>query len=285
MEELTEAISTGAPQQNATAAEQFECVTCGRKFGSSLALQTHTVRAHRKFWSTKKPQRRPRLITNRRRARAGKLECPECHEPFTIRGYMARHLRLVHGKSIQDFPQYEQSLTCPECGQKFVSAGNLGMHMKRTHGQSLKAFRNGESPARRMGRPKGSGIKTCPVCSRTFKTRPLMTHHLRNVHKRSVTEFQERGGHALKQQPETPAPTHKRGSETCPVCNKIVSKAYLYHHVRSQHGKTLTQAKAEQNPTAAQPNASQQHAGRHVIFCPVCGTNIQNVQTAVNFGQ
>jgi uncharacterized C2H2 Zn-finger protein len=144
----------------------------------------------------------------------------------------------------------QQKVQCPMCSRTFASSGNLGMHMSRAHGQSLREYRNGEtSPARggRGGRPRETG-KRCPVCKKTFKKRPLMTHHLRFVHNRSITEFQGRGGAPLVPQEPTPTPERE------PVAAR----------------KIYTAAKTE---------------GRPVIYCPVCGTNIHNVQTAVNFGE
>src|SRR5258708_3798121 len=52
-----EQTSDVAPAPVAAAAETFACVECGRQFASATALQTHQIRAHKKFWSTKGPSK------------------------------------------------------------------------------------------------------------------------------------------------------------------------------------------------------------------------------------
>jgi uncharacterized protein (DUF2225 family) len=110
-----------------------------------------------------------------------------------------------------------------------------------------------------------------------------MWAHLRKFHGKSLTEFNN-GAEPVQQL------IAKR--LTCPVCKKHYGRrAYLAIHTRQMHGKSITALEAGKisEPAAeAAPTpklAKQQTAGRPVIYCPVCGTNIHNVQTAVNFGE
>ncbi len=101
------------------------------------------------------------------------------------------------------------------------------------------------APARKAMGRPRETNKTCPVCKKTFAARPNMTLHLRKVHRRSIQEF----GGAIrgKWQRSTPAPT--------------------------ESPRPMPAAKAAKRE------------GREVIFCPVCGTNIHAVRTAVNFAE
>ena len=327
MDELTEAIGAGAPQltegesQPAEQSQEFKCPTCGREFESAIALQTHTIRAHKKFWSTNKGPRnyKPRQpgVRSRKHARLNlDLTCPLCRNEFNSKATLGAHIRHVHGRSATEFPGFRaagprkfggklgmsataalklprrKGIECPICHQVYANRDSLRTHIRGIHQQST----TGLIPSAKIGRPKARKQwpdRTCPVCSRTYSTRGIMGQHLRTAHGKSLTEFRNGA------QPLTPAvqsrqgavnPKHKRGSEECPVCHLTLSKAYLPHHMRSQHGKTMREARREQagQPAAVapaqKPNAPADHHARNVLFCPVCGTNIQNVQTAVNFG-
>lgn len=320
MDEVTEAIGAGAPQltqgesQPAEQSQEFKCQTCGREFGNAIALQTHTIRAHKKFWSTNKP-RQP----GRKHARLNlDLTCPLCRQEFKSKVTLGAHIRKVHGRSAADFPGFRsagnrtfkgrlgmsataalklrkgKSLECPICHNTYANRDSLRTHIRALHHQST----TGLIPRAKIGRPKTPRgqwpARTCPVCSRTYSTRGIMGQHLRTAHGKSLTEFKN-GAQPLTPEPMESRqgaknPKHKRGSEECPVCHLTLSKAYLPHHMRSQHGKTMREARREQagQPAAAaptqKPNAPADHHTRNVLFCPVCGTNIQNVQTAVNFG-
>lgn len=270
MDETPGVISAGAPQQEsatATVAAPFECPTCHRGFDSAIALQTHTIRAHKKFWSTNRGGRRPDVIARARR----KIGRPR-----------------------------KGRVPCPICQQTYANPDSLRAHILRTHKQSTSGLipgkRNAGRPANALpGKPgpKPGRLKRCPVCQRTFSTRAIMGRHLRYVHQKSVRDFPElepRGG--LAAMSAAAAEVH-----TCPVCSKTYkARPYLAIHTRKVHGKSINQLSAS-SPNSTEllrvdastnfehkGGAREKHEGRPVMFCPVCGTNIHNVQTAVNFG-
>lgn len=284
MDETPGAISDGAPQPLDTErdfefkpeVQLFKCPTCSREFGKEQALQTHIIRAHKKFWSTN---------TNRPRKSAGR-------KPRTVENRYEKYRDRYRAKGLNSRgqPYKKRKMECPICQHIFANPDSLRTHIRGIHHQSTI----GLIPNAKKGRPGKKLTKTCPVCSRTFSTRAIMGHHLRAIHSKSVRDFPELDAGtlpngALQREPGK-RPKHKRGMETCPVCKKEFAKAYLYAHVRNQHGTTVTKARAAaagaQPPvetTDKRPAQTAEHA-RHVTFCPICGTNIANVQTAVNFG-
>jgi C2H2 type zinc finger protein/C2H2-type zinc finger protein len=241
-----------AQDETPVAVATFQCKKCKREFGSERALQTHEIRAHRKFWTTnaKKPRAIPRRVKDsvigqsrgilRGAKNAHYIKYRDRYRALGLNAKGKPYKRKPHAS----VPKLARGkLKCPMCQAKFASSGNLGMHMSRIHGQSLREYRNGQRQPARTGRPPGpkNPNRTCPVCAKKFTSRPNMTLHLRTVHKRSIQEFQHRGGQPLDQ----------------------------------------AQAPASESPRPRPAPAKQE--GREVIFCPVCGTNIHAVQTAVNF--
>jgi hypothetical protein len=226
-----------AQDETPIAVATFRCKKCKREFASERALRTHEIRAHRKFWTTKrKVKASGQSYYEKYRDRYHALGLNARGKPYKRRAKLSE---LTRGK-----------LTCPICQAKFAGAGNLGMHMSRIHGQSLIEYRNGQQPAARTGRPRGpkNPNTTCPVCSKKFSSRPNMTLHLRQVHRRSILEFQHRGGQPLDQAP-------------------------------AESGFAPEPESPRRRPAPAKQE------GREVIFCPVCGTNIHAVRTAVNFAE
>lgn len=196
------------------------------------------------------------------------FKCKKCGREFGKAQALQTHVTRAHTKfwSTNKKPEPEGlgkrgpgktskhkrgAKVCPVCNKRFAKF-YLTQHMRTQHGQSLKEYRNGQTvpdpsgPAR-MGRPR-ERVKTCPVCKKEFATRPGMTLHLRKVHGKSITQYQGRGGRRLLE-PEQAEP-------------RVISTPQATHEER---------------------NVRQKKEGREVIFCPVCGTNIHAVRTAVNF--
>jgi Zn finger protein HypA/HybF involved in hydrogenase expression len=267
-ENVTEAPPPPAVE---TSPQIFKCPTCSREFGNALALQTHEIRAHKKFWSTFKPGNpRPRKKGKHKRLNID-LVCPVCRKSdFSNKATLGTHIRQVHHRSSTDFP-----------GFRAAGPRKFGGHKHA-----------------RMGRkPNPNPSKECPVCHLKYATRAIMGNHLRKYHGKSLNDFPTDPPAIMASANgarRSPKPKHKRGADTCPVCNKNFSTGYLPSHMRTQHGTTLGKAKraaAEGEPTGetarvmAEARTQKKPEGRPVIYCPVCGTNIHNIQTAINFGE
>lgn len=209
------------------------------------------------------------------------FKCNKCDREFSKAQALQTHITRAHTKFWSTTPGLAASRgpgrtakhkrgakVCPVCKKRFAKF-YLPQHMRTQHGQSLREYRrredalalrirNGQTtpatPALR-GRPRGTGNKKCPVCKKNFSARPNMTLHLRKVHGKSILEFEERGGH----QPMEPAPERVPTGET----QRVIGAAQKGYEVGRRE-----RAKPE---------------GREVVFCPVCGTNIHAVRTAVNF--
>lgn len=221
------------------------------------------------------------------------FKCPTCSREFASERALQTHQIRSHKQFWSTNKGQRRSSPRAKMGRPPKNkAAVLAKHKEyyKRYAAKLKAqglTTHGNVPVGRgSGRKKNPHLgKTCPVCSRSFATRAIMGHHLRAIHGKSLTQFNNG--------PEPRSLVVQNLS--CPVCSKTYGRrAYLAIHTRKVHGKSIAVLEkgstSEPTPEAV-PAASarkltqQQTASRPVIYCPVCGTNIHNVQTAVNFGE
>lgn len=193
-----------------------------------------------------------------------------------------------------------QSFKCKKCGREFSKAQALQTHVTRAHTKFWSSYRKPEESASVRGPGRNAkhrkGSKVCPVCKKRF-AKFYLSQHMRTQHGQSLREY--RNGQTS---PAPSAPSGRAGrprgtgNKTCPVCKRTFSsRPNMTLHLRKMHGKSITefqerggrpldaQEAASESPRAARPTPAKKAEGREVVFCPVCGTNIHAVRTAVNF--
>ena len=218
----------------------------------------------------------------------GTFKCKQCGREFGKAQALATHEIRAHRQF------WSTNQKAPGKNRRRVAKNATYLKYRdRYHAQGLNAKGQPYKRRPKAGRKPGSQSKECPICHNTYATRAIMGAHLRKYHGKSLTQFETWTGitspnGALRRGRKNPK--HKRGATTCPVCKKDFSSAYIYAHVRHQHGTTLMKAtraaEREREPDreperpASKPRREE---GREILYCPVCGTNIHAVRTAVNF--
>ena len=249
-----EAASDQADVAAPAPSEIFRCKQCGQEFGTDRGLQTHVIRAHRQFWTTNKKS--PGLTsppTRRKPARnATYVKYRDRYKAMGLNTKGKPYKRQGNRRQ----PYQGPAIKCPVCNKKVSNPGSLGNHMKMTHGQSLKQFRNGQKPRRGLGMSATAALR-----------------------------LPKTGG-----RPRAPGGLKGR---TCPVCKKrFATRPGMTLHLRKVHGKSITEfdgtsgrAPVPNEQPNERPAPKPKPEGREIIFCPVCGTNIHAVRTAVNFAE
>jgi uncharacterized C2H2 Zn-finger protein len=212
-----------------------------------------------------------------------------------------------------------QSFKCETCGREFSKPQALQTHVIRAHtkfwstnkprprartlgktksryqyyrdryrAQGLNA--KGQPYKTRKRRKRRAGGLQCPMCSKTFAGPGNLGMHMSRAHGQSLIEYRN-GQQPARAKIGRPRETVK----TCPVCKKLFkTRPNMTFHLRQVHGRSITEfqarggrpLKSEQAPEPTRrPTPKAASPARAVTFCPVCGTNIHNVQTAVNFGE
>ena len=120
----------------------YSCRICHEKFRYSYCVPRHMRAAHaiKKRATCRRggPHVGPIPVVHKTGPGEKSHSCPVCHKKFRFAGNIARHLRNVHGSSLQKrsrrvrFVPKRDSLNCTVCGKNFRLSSHLELHL-RTH--------------------------------------------------------------------------------------------------------------------------------------------------------
>jgi len=193
---------------------------------------------------------------------------------------------------------------CPKCGKAFEKPQQLRMHAMRVHtragrlgptkGAQIAARRKSRNARQRFGAiTKEEALvrrrEAYAALAAEYRARGLNAHG--DPFKPGYGPRRRNGAKTLRKRPSSERRTKMRNYAKSYYWRK---RAEQGHHVPPDK-QYLLMDNQERNGTA-QPRrklGNERHGrlpkqttaqARHVMFCPVCGTNMENVQTAVNFG-
>lgn len=84
-------------------------------------------------------------VVDEQKSSDGRVDCPECGKRLKTRDTLAKHMKRMHDKTINelddgqqttlvDVSEQDKPYDCPECGQAFATPQGRGAHRSRAHG-------------------------------------------------------------------------------------------------------------------------------------------------------
>ena len=105
----TQSLNTELAHTVKNSLGKHQCEKCGKAFNSPQALRMHRVRMHTAAGLRGAKIGGQAAVANRKRRNESDRSCPVCHGEYATRAIRNAHLRLIHGKSIFDFPDHMNS--------------------------------------------------------------------------------------------------------------------------------------------------------------------------------
>jgi hypothetical protein len=271
MDELAATESAGPPpaEDLIPAAAEFKCSYCDRTFPRERAKQTHETRAHKKFWTTTPPARK--------KPTRGEAES------------------VLIREGLKDYLEKEKRTTAPARKKPKSKAELLAQRRDYYVRNRVKILAQQKA---RDARRRGGPLPTTD--HREYHRRYQRAWYKKNkarvltLKKKALERRQQQGGNIIGR----PRAPQGLAGRTCPVCNKSFNtRPLMTHHLRHVHKRSILEfmgpngvapAVVETTTPTTPPRAPQptkQQSTRSVVFCPVCGTNVHAVQTAIDFAE
>lgn len=152
---------------------------------------------------------------------------------------------------------------CPLCPKTFGDRISLGTHMRNKHGSSLAP-------------PTEEELK-CKICGYEAVQMARFSRHYKEEHPGvPVPQPVPRDRGEIK-----PRAFKPKGTVPCPHCDFAAKTSKgLARHITDKHGNGTGRGGAQ---IATIPQVQARVVGTRVVcYCPVCGTNMQIVQQAIN---
>jgi hypothetical protein len=210
------------------------------------------------------------------------FECIQCHKTFTSRSALTMHKVRVHTRK----------------GILSARAGALASVRAKHRKKLSEAMRRSWALRKQSGKlRRGRQTKEQVLAARREHQRQVRAAWYAQGLNSHGEPYKKGSGPRRRRTVSLDALADRTKAQPRPSVSRGRAKARNYQRLyywkkRAEQGHQVPPDIAQQLANGTQPEipslgppAKQQAPARAVMFCPVCGTNIHNVQTAVNFGE